>query len=263
MRTFVVLVNINKQKERKQMNQEIVISKLNELKLEGFKTAYIRQLEDRNYDKLSFNEKLYNLLETQEIFQHNKKIQMNSRLSKIKDKQASLEELEYKATRGLDKEQILSLANMDFIRNYQNLIITGKTGTGKSYLAQAFANKSIVDGFKAYYIRVPLLLETIAIARADGTYTNFLRKLAKFNLLILDDFGINPLSADDATNLLEIIEDRVNLSSVIITSQLPVSKWYEYLNNDTVADAILDRIVYSSHRIELKGDSMRKIMSKI
>ena len=208
-------------------------------------------------------EELYNLLEAQEIFQHNKKIKMNLRVSKIKDKQASLEELEYKVARGLNKEQILSLASMNFIRAYQNIIITGKTGTGKSYLAQALANKSIVDGFRAYYIRVPSLLEQIAIARADGTYTNFLRKLAKFNLLILDDFGINPLSADDATNLLEIIEDRVNLSSVIITSQLPVSKWYEYLNNDTVADAILDRIVHSSHRIEMKGDSMRKIMSKL
>ena len=143
------------------------------------------------------------------------------------------------------------------------LFRTGKTGASKSYLAQAIANRSIVDGFRAFYIRVPALLEQIAIARADGSYTNFLRKLAKFHLLILDDFGINPLSADDATNLLEIIEDRVNLSSVITTSQLPASKWYEYLNNDTVADAILDRIVHSSHRVEIKGDSMRKIMSKI
>jgi DNA replication protein DnaC len=245
------------------MNQETVTNKMRELKLEGFKTAYLRQVEDRNYDKLSFNEKLYNLLEAQEVFQHNRKIQMNFRLSKIKDKQATLEDLVYKFPRGLNKEQILGLANMDFIRNYQNIVITGKTGTGKSYLAQALANRSIMDGFKAYYIRVPSILEEISIARADGTYTNFLRKLSKFNILLLDDFGINSLSADDATNLLEIIESRVDLSSVIITSQLPVSQWYDYLNNDTVADAILDRIVHSSHRIELKGTSMRKIMSKI
>ena len=116
---------------------------------------------------------------------------------------------------------------------------------------------------KAYYIRVPTILEDISIARADGTYTNFLRKLSKYNILILDDFGINPLSADDATNLLEIIESRVDLSSVIITSQLPVSQWYDYLNNDTVADAILDRVAHSSHRVELKGTSMRKIMSTL
>ena len=245
------------------MNQETIIDKINELKLEGFKTAYIRQVEDRNYDKLSFNEKLYNLLEAQDIFQHNRKIQMNFKMSKIKDKQASLKDIVYTGSRGLDKEQIQNLANMDFIRNYQNIIITGKTGTGKSYLAQALLNRSIMDGFKAYYVRVPTILEEIAIARADGTYTNFLRKIAKYNILLLDDFGINALTADDATNLLEIIEDRINLSSVIITSQLPVSQWYEYLNNDTVADAILDRIVYSSHRIELKGGSMRKTMSTL
>ena len=245
------------------MNQETIIDKINELKLEGFKTAYIRQVEDRSYDKLSFNEKLYNLLEAQDIFQHNRKIQMNFKMSKIKDKQASLTDIVYTTSRGINKEQIQNLANMDFIRNYQNIIITGKTGTGKSYLAQALLNRSIMDGFKAYYVRVPTILEEITIARADGTYTNFLRKIAKYNVLLLDDFGINALTADDATNLLEIIEDRINLSSVIITSQLPVSQWYEYLNNDTVADAILDRIVYSSHRIELKGGSMRKTMSTL
>lgn len=245
------------------MTQETVLNKINELKLDGFKTAYLRQIEDRNYDKLSFNEKLYNLLEAQEIHQHNKRITFNFKISKIKDKQATLSNLVYNQTRGLNKEQILGLANMDFIRNYQNIIITGKTGTGKSYLAQALANKSIMDGFKAYYIRVPTILEDISIARADGTYTNFLKKLSKYNILVLDDFGINSLSADDATNLLEIIESRVDLSSIIITSQLPVSQWYDYLNNDTVADAILDRIVHSSHRIELKGASMRKIMSTL
>lgn len=245
------------------MNQETILNKMSELKLEGFKIAYLRQMEDRNYDNLSFNEKLYNLLEAQDTFQHNRKIQMNFKISKIKDKQATLESLVYKQTRGLNKEQILGLANMDFIRNYQNIIITGKTGTGKSHLAQALANRAIMDGFRAFYIRIPTILEEISIARAAGTYTNFLRKLSKFNILILDDFGINSLSSDDATNLLEIIEDRINLSSVIITSQLPVSQWYDYLNNDTVADAILDRIVHSSHRVELKGTSMRKIMSKI
>ena len=206
------------------MNQETVTNKMSELKLEGFKTAFLRQIEDRNYDKLSFNEKLYNLLEAQEIHQQNKKIQMNFRMSKIKDKQALLEDIVYKQTRELNKEQVLGLANMDFIRNYQNIIITGKTGTGKSYLAQALANRSIMNGFKAYYIRIPTILEEIAIARADGTYTNFLRKISKYNILILDDFGINSLSADDATNLLEIIESRVDLSSIIITSQLPVTQ---------------------------------------
>ena len=138
-------------------------------------------------------------------------------------------------------------------------------GTGKSYvaLALALANRSILDGFKAYYVRVPTLLEDIKISRADGTYTNLLRKYSRFQLLVLDDFGITQMSTDDATNLFEIIEDRTEINSTIITSQLPVSQWYDYLNNDTVADAILDRIVHSSHRIELEGESMRKLRSNI
>ena len=128
-------------------------------------------------------------------------------------------------------------------------------------MAQALANRAIYDGFRVYYIRTPLLLEEIRISRIDSTYTNLLKKYSRFQLLILDDFGVAPMVDDDATNPFEIIEDRTNINSTIITSQLLVSEWYNYLNNNTIADAILDRIVYSSHRIELQGDSMRKINS--
>ena len=245
------------------MNQTTVIDKINDLNYQGLKEAYLRQTEDVNYSRLSFDERLYNLLEAQEIFMHNKRIATNFRQSKIKDKQAALEEIEYHSRRKLSKTVIKDLANMNFIRNHQNIIITGKTGTGKSYVAQALANRSILDGFKACYVRVPTLLEDIKISRADGTYTNLLRKYSRFQLLVLDDFGITQMSTDDATNLFEIIEDRTEINSTIITSQLPVSQWYDYLNNDTVADAILDRIVHSSHRIELEGESMRKLRSNI
>jgi len=245
------------------MNQTTVMDKINDLNYQGLKEAYLRQTEDVNYSRLGFDERLYNLLEAQEIFMHNKRIATNFRQSKIKDKQAALEEIEYHSRRKLSKTVIKDLANMNFIRNHQNIIITGKTGTGKSYLAQALANRSILDGFKACYVRVPTLLEDIKISRADGTYTNLLRKYSRFQLLVLDDFGITQMSTDDATNLFEIIEDRTEINSTIITSQLPVSQWYDYLNNDTVADAILDRIVHSSHRIELEGESMRKLRSNI
>ena len=134
---------------------------------------------------------------------------------------------------------------------------------GKSFAAQSLGNRAILDGFKVYYIRVPTLLEEIKLSRADGTYTNLLKKYSRFQLLILDDFGVSQMSIDDATNLFEIIEDRTEINSTIITSQLPVSQWYDYLNNDTVADAILDRVAHSSHRIEIKGESMRKLRSKI
>ncbi len=245
------------------MNQTTILDKINDLNYQGLKEAYLRQIEDVNYSRLGFDERLYNLLEAQEIFMHNKRIATNFRQSKIKDKQAALEEIEYHSRRKLSKTVIKDLANMNFIRNHQNIIITGKTGTGKSYVAQALANRAILDGFKAYYIRVPTLLEDIKISRADGTYTNLLRKYSRFQLLVLDDFGITQMSTDDATNLFEIIEDRTEINSTIITSQLPVSQWYDYLNNDTVADAILDRIVHSSHRIELEGESMRKLRSNI
>lgn len=245
------------------MNQTTIINKINDLNYNGFKEAYLRQIEDTNYNQLSFEERLYNLLDSQEIFLHNKRISTNLRASKIKDKQAAVENIDYNSSRKLQKQLMKSLISMDFIRNYQNIIITGKTGTGKSYIAQALANRAILDGFKVYYIRVPTLLEEIRLSRADGTYTNLLRKYSKFKLLILDDFGVSQITTDDATNLFEIIEDRTEVNSTIITSQLPVSQWYDYLNNDTVADAILDRIVHSSHRIELEGESMRKIKSKI
>lgn len=245
------------------MNQTTVLNKINDLNYQGIKEAYLRQIEDTNYQSLSFEERLYQLLQSQELFIHNRKITTNLRASKIKDKQAAVEDIEYLPNRNLDKQFMQSLITMDFIRNHQNIIITGKTGTGKSMISQALGNRAILDGFKVYYVRVPTLLEEIKISRADGTYTNLLKKYSKFQLLILDDFGISPLSTDDATNLFEIIEDRTQINSTIITSQLPVSQWYEYLNNNTVADAILDRVVHSSHRIKLEGESMRKLKSKM
>lgn len=245
------------------MNQSTLIEKITELKYTGMKDAYQRQVEDISYHSLSFDERFYQLLDAQDIFLKDKRINSNRRLSKIKDKQASLEDIDYRAKRALNKTQIHSLSALNFIRSHQNIIITGKTGTGKSYIAQAFANRAILDGFRAYYIRTPSLLEEIRVARADGTYTNLLKKYSRFQVLVLDDFGVSNMKDDDATNLFEIIEDRTEINSTIITSQLPVSEWYEYLNNNTIADAILDRIVHSSHRIELEGDSMRKIKSTL
>jgi len=245
------------------MNQTTLINKINDLGYHGLKEAYLRQIEDTNYNQLSFEERVYNLLDAQSIFMHNKRINTNLRASKIKDKQAAVEDIDYSSDRNIDKQVLQSLITMDFIRNHQNILITGKTGTGKSFTAQALANRAILDGFKVYYVRVPTLLEEIKISRADGTYTNLLKKYSRFQLLILDDFGVSQISTDDATNLFEIIEDRTEINSTIITSQLPVSEWHDYLNNSTIADAILDRISHSSHRIKLEGESMRKLRSEI
>jgi len=240
-----------------------IINKLDELSYKGFKEAYLHQIEDVSYDSVSFEDRLYQLLDAQDIFLKNKRIQMAFKLSKIKDKQAAIDAIDFSPKRKINKAQIHSLAALNFIHSKQNIIITGKTGTGKSYMAQAIANRAIIDGHRAYYIRTPLLLEEIRISRIDGTYTNLLKKYSRFKLLVLDDFGVAPMVEDDATNLFEIIEDRTEINSTIITSQLPVSEWYNYLNNNTIADAILDRITHSSHRVELSGPSMRKIKSSI
>ena len=201
------------------MNSTIVINKIDELKFKGLKEAYIRQLEDIHYHTLSFEERLYNLLDSEYIFLLNKRIDRNFKLSKIKNKQATIEEIDYAPVRKLDKAQMLSLASMDFIRAKQNIIITGKTGTGKSYLAQSLANRAIHDGFGVYYIRMATLLEDIKLSRIDGSYTKLLNKFARYKLLIIDDFGVTPISTDDTTNLFEIIELRSETSSTIITSQ--------------------------------------------
>lgn len=245
------------------MQHTQLLNKITELGYQGFKEAYERQMEDVSYHSLGFEERLFQLLDAQALFLKNKRIRMNHRLSRIKDKQAAIEAIDFRTNRRIDKSQIHSLAALNFIRAHQNIIITGKTGTGKSYIAQALANRAVIDGFKVYYVRTPSLLEEIRISRIDGTYTNLLKKYSRFQLLVLDDFGVSPMHEDDATNLFEIIEDRTEINSTIITSQLPVSEWYNYLNNNTIADAILDRIVHSSHRIELQGESMRKIHSTI
>lgn len=245
------------------MNHTTVLNKINDLNLKGFKEAYERQMEDTNYHNISFEDRLYNLLDAQYIFVQNKKIMMNSRLSRIKDKEACVENIDYNPKRKLNKSQILSFITMDFIRNKQNIIITGKTGVGKSMISQALGNRAIIDGFTVYYIRTATLLEDIKLARLAGSYTNLIKKFARYKLLIIDDFGVTPISSDDTTNLFEIIEARSQVSSTIITSQLPVKDWYGYLQNNTAADAILDRIVHSSHRVEIEGESMRKITSNI
>lgn len=245
------------------MNHTTILNLVTELGYKGFKEAYIRQMEDINYHTLSFEERLYELLNAQEVFLKNKRTAMNLKLSKIKNKQALIENLDYDPKRKLNKAQIVSLASMDFVRAHQNIIINGKCGSGKTFLAEALGVRAIQEGFTVYAIRTATLLQDINLSRVDGSYTNLIKRFARYKLLILDDFGVSAISVDDATNLFEIIEARNQLCSTIITSQLPVKDWYGYLQNNTVADAILDRVVHSSHRVTLEGDSLRPKYGKI
>lgn len=244
------------------MTTATLMTQLDTLGFTGFKNALTRQSEDANYARLTFEERLHQLLEAEQSERADKKIRRLLSQAKLKDIQATFEELEYSAKRGLDRSVILSLASCEYIRKGQNILITGATGVGKSFLAQAFAKRAIFEGHSARYYRVTRLLEEIKLARLEGTYTKALAKIAKYSLLILDDFGVTPLKPDEINDLFEVIEERTLSGSTIVTAQLPVKEWHAYLGNETIADAMMDRLIYSAHRIEMKGDSMRKMMAE-
>ena len=244
------------------MTHSTLTQQLDILGFTGFKAALLRQSEDANYAQLSFEERLYQLLEAEQSDRRDKKIKRLLSQAKLKDRQAALDQIEYSAKRGLERSQILSLASGEYIAKGQNVLITGATGVGKSFLAQALAKQAIFEGYSARYYRVTRLLEEIKIARLEGSYTKTLQKLSRISLLILDDFGVTPLKADELNDLFEVIEERTLSGSTIITAQLPVKEWHNYLGNATIADAMMDRLIYAAHRIEMKGESMRKVLSE-
>ena len=238
-----------------------LIEQTSELSLSGFKQSLEFQSEDTSYQSLSFEERLYHLFEAEINQRQDKRIKRMLTMAKLKDSSASLDQIQYLAKRNLDKSQILSLANCEFINKFQNILLTGATGTGKSFLAQAIARRAISLGYSAKYYRVTTLLEEIKMARLDGSYTKTLAKISKFKLLLLDDFGVTPLKGDEINDLFEIIEERTLNGSIIITAQLPIKEWYAYLGNETIADAMMDRLIHTAHKVELKGPSMRELLA--
>ncbi len=239
-----------------------IIEQAVSLNLSGFKESLQLQNQDAKYSSQSFEQRLFHLFEAEINQRQDKRIKRLLNTAKLKDKLASLDQIKYLPKRKIDKSVISSLSSCDFINNSQNVLITGATGTGKSFLAQSLARQAISLGYPAKYYRIATLLEEIKTSRLDGSYTKTLAKISKFKLLILDDFGVNPLSSDEINNIFEIIEDRMFNGSFIITAQLPIKDWYAYLGNETIADAMMDRLVHSSHKIELKGPSMREILAK-
>ncbi len=184
---------------------------------------------------------------------------LGARLSRAKLHQStSMEDIDYRASRGLDKHQILQLAKCDYIREHLNVIITGPTGTGKSYLACALAHRACLEGFRVRYHRLPRLLQELTLARVGGRYLKLLSQLSKFDVLILDDWGLMQLSQVQQEDLFQILDDRLQKRSTIATRQLPIAHWHQTMANPTIADALLDRLVQPAYRIELKRESMRK-----
>jgi DNA replication protein DnaC len=232
------------------------------LKLNAFYTAFIEQESQPAYSELPFEKRVQMLLEAEAFERDNKKIQRLLKQAKLPEKSANISEIIFSPDRNLDKSLILDLASGNYLKYFRNIILNGPTGVGKSWLSQAYANKAITMGYSALYLRVPRLMQYLQSIRGDEEYLKYLAKLKRINLLILDDFGVSPLKAAEARDLLEIVEDRVNQSSLIITSQLPIKDWHGYLHNATIADAILDRIVHNAYKIEIDGPSQRKKNAK-
>ena len=231
--------------------------KLYELRLKGMAQAYHEQLERVDTSGLSFDER-FGLMVDQE-WQLRKERRTARRLKNAKLKaQACVEDIDFRHPRGLDKAVVLDLATCNWIRAKRNLILTGPTGLGKTWIANAFCDKACREGFTARYARVSMLAYEVSIARADGSLMSYLRKMAKTDLLVLDDWGLNPLGGQAQHDLLEIVDDRVGTGSTIVTSQLPVSKWHDTIADASVADALLDRLLGSATKIEMKGESLRK-----
>jgi DNA replication protein DnaC len=231
---------------------------LYQLKLAGMAQAYAQQLEQPAAHDLSFDERLALLVGAEETERENRKQIRLLRLARLRQSTACVEDIDYRHPRGLERSRMAALITGDFIRQRQNLHITGPTGTGKSWLACAFGQTACRQGLPVRYERVPRLLENLRLSRGDGSYGKKLQQIAKTDLLILDDFGLKPLSSPEKHDLLEIIEDRHGLRSTLVTSQLPIKTWHEYLGDPTVADALLDRLLNNAHRLELRGESLRK-----
>jgi DNA replication protein DnaC len=233
------------------------MEKLNNLKLTGMVKALTDQQKMSEIESLGFEERLGLLVDREATERENRKLA--TRLKKAKLRQsASVEDIDFRRSRGMDKALILSLAACAWIAKGINVLICGPTGVGKSYLACALAHKACLEGYTALYLRLPRLFEELRLAKADGRYGKLMLSYAKTDLLVLDDWGLTPMTDPQRRDLLELMEDRYGLKSTIITSQLPVTAWHEAIGDPTLADAILDRIVHNAHKIEMKGESMRK-----
>jgi DNA replication protein DnaC len=239
------------------MTNEQTIEKLYDLKLGAMAEAFREMLSRPAESSLSFAERLGLLVDTEWLRREENRLERRLKAARLKVS-ASVEEVDLRTPRGLDREVFVSLLGGDYLRHHHNLIICGATGLGKTYLACALADKACRDGFSARYFRLPRLTFELALARADGSYLKLLGMLAKVDLLVLDDWGLAPLEGQAQHDLLEVIDDRTQNRSTLVASQVPVSGWHQLMSDPTVADAILDRLVHNAVRIELKGGSMRK-----
>jgi DNA replication protein DnaC len=238
------------------------LDKLHSLNLKAMAEAISEQFANPEFASLSFEERLGLALDRECDARASRSLARKLRDAKLRQP-ASVEDIDFRARRGLDKAATLSLFECNFIRSHSNVIITGPTGVGKTYLACALANRACRLDLTARYFRTSNLLSEIAIARGDGSYPSLMRRLERMSLIILDDWGLFPIDSEAARDIFELLDDRTHRGSTVIVSQVPVECWHDVIAAPTIADAILDRLVHNSHRIELTGESMRKRLSPL
>jgi DNA replication protein DnaC len=234
------------------------LDKLSTLRLDAMAAAWQEQQRRTDHDALTFDERFGMLVDAQWLARENGRLQRALKEARLRLTQASLEGIDHRPQRPLDKALLRQLATGRWISEHHNVAITGPTGTGKTFIACALAHHACRSGFRALYRRLPRLFEELTLAHADGTYTRLLARLARIDVLVIDDWGLAPLRDQDRRDLLEIFEDRYGVRSTILTSQLAPEHWHDQLGEPTVADAICDRLLHHAHRIALKGPSRRK-----
>ncbi len=233
-----------------------IVTKMKQMRLLGMAKAFHLTVESGKNEKFTPDEMVTHLVDSEWDERYNRKLDRTVHAARFRYK-ASVEQISFDDNR-VDKNQVLRLADCEFIKRKENIIITGSTGIGKSYLASALGHQACALGYRVLYQHSTKLFARMKIAKADGSYLRELAKIERQHILLIDDFGIQPLDAQSRSALMEIIEDRHGKASTIITSQIPVSKWHEIIGEQTIADAILDRIVHDAHRVEMKGESLRK-----
>ena len=240
------------------MLNEHTLDQLRGLRLDGMVHALADQATTASAGEMAFDDRLAMLVQREIDWRDSKRLTRLLKAARLKLASACLEDIDWRASRGLDRNLVTALAGGDWLRHGHNVLITGATGVGKTWLACALAQQAARSGFTVLYVRAPRLLEELRVAHGDGSFGRRLAQLARIDLLAIDDFAIAPVTAPERNDLLELLDDRVGTRATLITSQLPVTSWHEWLNDPTLADAILDRIVHTAHKIALKGESMRK-----
>jgi DNA replication protein DnaC len=244
------------------MMLEMTLAKLHQLKLGGMAEALAEQTQSPMYGELSFEERLGLLVDREVTARDNRRLTNLLRGAKLRYASACPEEIDFRTPRGLSREVIVSLAQNGWVKGKQNVIITGPTGSGKTFIGCALANSACRSGHSAHYLRLPRLLQELHIARADGSYGKLLSRLAKYAILIIDDWGLAKMGDKERRDILEVLEDRHGITSTVVVSQIPTEQWHDTIGDPTIADAVLDRLVHNAHMITMKGESMRKLLSK-